>query len=49
MRRRRCLKARVVLQCVHAWIHVKVDKPVTVLFVGFLQAFDRAVDVPKPT
>ena len=32
----------VLPQAVHAWINMKVDKPVGVLFVGFLQVFNRA-------
>ncbi len=37
------LETRVVPQAVHAGIYVKIDKPVRVLFVGFLQVFNRAV------
>jgi hypothetical protein len=33
----------IVPQAVHAWFHMQIDKPVGVLFVGFLQVFDRAI------
>jgi hypothetical protein len=37
------LEVLVVPQAVHARIYMKIDKPVRVLFIAFLQAFDRAV------
>ncbi len=43
IRRNRSWKRRIVPQAVHARIYMKIDKPVGVLFVGFLQVFDRAV------
>ena len=41
--RRNSLKTWVGPQGVHARIHMKIDKPVGVLFIGFLQVFNRAV------
>jgi hypothetical protein len=40
------LKTWIFSQGVHAWIHVKIDKPVAMLFVRFLQVFNRAVVFP---
>src|ERR1039457_5358189 len=37
------LETWVVPQAVHARIYTKIDKPVGVLFVRFLQVFNRAV------
>ena len=41
------LKTWVGPQAVHARVYVKIDKPVGVLFVGFLQVFNRAVVVSQ--
>ena len=41
------LETRIVPQIVHTRIYMKIDKPVAVLFVGFLQIFDRAVAVSQ--
>src|SRR5256886_5225541 len=40
---RQVLEAWVIPQAVHARIYLKIDKPVGVLFVGFLQVFHSAV------
>src|SRR6266403_1936550 len=40
---RQVLEAWVIPQAVHARIYMKIDKPVGVLFVGFLQVFHSAV------
>jgi hypothetical protein len=37
------LEPSVVTQAVHARIYMKIDKPVGVFFVGFLQIFQRPV------
>src|ERR1700720_1542808 len=41
------LETRIVPQIVHARIDMKIDKPVGVLFVGFLQVFNCAVVFPQ--
>src|SRR5258708_14009352 len=40
---RQVLETSVIPQAVHARIYMKIDKPVGVLFVGFLQVFHSAV------
>src|SRR5258708_9440607 len=39
---RQVLETWVIPQAVHARIYMKIDKPVVVLFVGFLQVFHSA-------
>src|SRR6267143_576856 len=40
---RQVLETWVIPQAVHARVYMKIDKPVRVLFVGFLQVFHSAV------
>ena len=37
------LETRVVAQSVHARIYMKIDKPVRMFFVGFLEVFNSTV------
>src|SRR5271154_1513603 len=37
------LEAWIVAQIIHAWIDVKINKPVGVVFVGFLEVLNRLV------